>query len=194
MRVGNSSCSRCEFETDPALSFEDQDASMMKHLEEKHPNWMTEPLVRYIRPIELEAIREVRKHLPNAPDDEWVMKHCPTEIGFARRMIAAERALEEVELDCQLGGYPVGKKCTYNAKDVHEIRGGFHQLGDKDFNDPHAEFICDVHYYQMLEKKLNAAYDLIREKLNIQLTPNVEPCDAPSWWNRADELTRWKKP
>jgi hypothetical protein len=43
-RVGKSSCIRCEFETDEAQSFAEQDAALMAHLAEKHPNWMTEPL------------------------------------------------------------------------------------------------------------------------------------------------------
>ena len=43
-RVGKSSCIRCEFETDEAQSFAEQDVAMMAHLAEKHPNWMTEPL------------------------------------------------------------------------------------------------------------------------------------------------------
>ena len=43
-RVGHSSCIRCDFETDDAMSFEAQDAAMMAHLAEKHPNWQTEKL------------------------------------------------------------------------------------------------------------------------------------------------------
>ena len=43
-RVGKSSCIRCEFETDESMSFEAQAAAMTAHLEEKHPNWLSEPL------------------------------------------------------------------------------------------------------------------------------------------------------
>jgi hypothetical protein len=42
IRVGHSSCLRCEFETDEEQSFEKQDAAMMAHLKEKHPEWMTD--------------------------------------------------------------------------------------------------------------------------------------------------------
>lgn len=44
MRVGKSSCIRCDFETDEAMSFTAQDAAMMEHLKVAHPKWMTEPL------------------------------------------------------------------------------------------------------------------------------------------------------
>jgi chromosome segregation ATPase len=43
-RVGHSSCIRCDFETDDAMSFVEQDAAMMAHLADKHPNWHTEKL------------------------------------------------------------------------------------------------------------------------------------------------------
>lgn len=43
-RVGHASCVRCDYVTRDEMSFEEQDAAMMKHLEEKHPNWMLEPL------------------------------------------------------------------------------------------------------------------------------------------------------
>ena len=45
-RIGKSSCIRCEFETNEKMSFAEQDAAMMAHLVEKHPDWMTEPLTR----------------------------------------------------------------------------------------------------------------------------------------------------
>ena len=45
-RIGQSSCIRCEFETNEKMSFAEQDAAMMAHLVEKHPDWMTEPLTR----------------------------------------------------------------------------------------------------------------------------------------------------
>ena len=45
-RIGKSSCIRCEFETNEKMSFAEQDAAMMAHLAEKHPDWMTEPLTR----------------------------------------------------------------------------------------------------------------------------------------------------
>jgi hypothetical protein len=41
-RVGHSSCIRCDFETSDDMPFEEQDAAMMAHLAEKHPNWMTD--------------------------------------------------------------------------------------------------------------------------------------------------------
>ena len=41
-RVGHSSCVRCEFETSDEMSFEEQDAAMMAHLAEKHPDWQTD--------------------------------------------------------------------------------------------------------------------------------------------------------
>jgi hypothetical protein len=43
-RVGHSSCIRCDFETDDAMSFAEQDAAMMAHLADKHPNWEMEKL------------------------------------------------------------------------------------------------------------------------------------------------------
>ena len=39
-RVGHSRCIRCDFETSDEMSFEQQDAAIMAHLTEKHPNWM----------------------------------------------------------------------------------------------------------------------------------------------------------
>ena len=39
-RVGASSCIRCDFKTDESQSFAEQDAEMMAHLTEVHPNWM----------------------------------------------------------------------------------------------------------------------------------------------------------
>jgi len=45
-RIGKSSCIRCDFETDENTSFAEQDAAMMAHLAEKHPNWMTEGLTK----------------------------------------------------------------------------------------------------------------------------------------------------
>lgn len=41
-RVGKSSCIRCDFETDEKMSFQEQDAAMLDHLTEKHPDWMTD--------------------------------------------------------------------------------------------------------------------------------------------------------
>ena len=41
-RVGHSSCIRCDFETSDEMSFEEQDAALMAHLAEKHPDWMTD--------------------------------------------------------------------------------------------------------------------------------------------------------
>jgi hypothetical protein len=45
-RVGRSYCIRCDFETDEAQSFIEQDEAMSKHLAEKHPNWLTEPMTQ----------------------------------------------------------------------------------------------------------------------------------------------------
>ena len=39
-RIGHSRCIRCEFETTYEMSFAEQDAALMAHLEEAHPNWM----------------------------------------------------------------------------------------------------------------------------------------------------------
>jgi hypothetical protein len=39
-RVGHSRCVRCDFETRDDMSFEEQDAAMMIHLEKMHPDWM----------------------------------------------------------------------------------------------------------------------------------------------------------
>lgn len=45
----------------------------------------------------VDPVAEVRKRLPNAPDDEWVRKYCPIEIEFAERMLWAEIRAEEAE-------------------------------------------------------------------------------------------------
>jgi len=41
-RIGNSKCIRCNFETDPLESFEEQDRNMMTHLNLTHPGWMVD--------------------------------------------------------------------------------------------------------------------------------------------------------
>jgi hypothetical protein len=42
MRTGHSSCLRCEFETRDDMPFNEQDEVMRKHLEDAHPDWMTD--------------------------------------------------------------------------------------------------------------------------------------------------------
>ena len=49
-RVGHSSCIRCDFETSDEMPFKEQDAAMMAHLAEKHPNWMTDGVTMQERP------------------------------------------------------------------------------------------------------------------------------------------------
>ena len=44
-RVGHSSCIRCDFTTTDEMSFDEQDAALMAHLTEKHPDWMTDGVV-----------------------------------------------------------------------------------------------------------------------------------------------------
>ena len=39
-RVGHVRCIRCAFETSDDMTFDQQDAALMLHLAEKHPNWM----------------------------------------------------------------------------------------------------------------------------------------------------------
>lgn len=41
-RVGHSSCIRCNFETNDKMSFAAQDAAMLAHLAEFHPDWQTD--------------------------------------------------------------------------------------------------------------------------------------------------------
>lgn len=41
-RMGPSSCVRCDFETSDETPFEEQDAAIHAHLEEEHPDWMTD--------------------------------------------------------------------------------------------------------------------------------------------------------
>lgn len=46
------------------------------------------------------AVAEVRAHLPNAPDDTWVEKHCPIEISFAQRMLDANAEVGRLQEEC----------------------------------------------------------------------------------------------
>lgn len=41
-RIGPDSCLRCDYVTDASKSFDEQDADLHKHLDEKHPGWMTD--------------------------------------------------------------------------------------------------------------------------------------------------------
>jgi hypothetical protein len=79
-RVGHVSCIRCDFETTDEMSFADQDAAMVAHLAEKHPDWMIDggaSILPERMPIsDAERIKRLEAALAEmskpVTDDEWL--------------------------------------------------------------------------------------------------------------------------
>ena len=72
-RVGHSSCIRClDFETSDGMSFEEQDAALRAHLNEKHPGWQTDGgasiLERRLPKADKDRIAELEEKLADAQE------------------------------------------------------------------------------------------------------------------------------
>lgn len=69
-RVGHSRCVRCDFETSDDMTFEQQDAAMMAHLADRHPNWMAEQVTAEPSP-EPKAAPASEAQTPAVPVAAW---------------------------------------------------------------------------------------------------------------------------
>lgn len=80
-RVGHSSCIRCNFETDDEMSFQDQDAAMMVHLAENHPDWQTDGGASILKDRMPKPNEDVMRLAREALEFNWSL--CDADMGCA---------------------------------------------------------------------------------------------------------------